>query len=255
MGRIIDGNGVAAAVKAEVAIACALVVTGVALLLPAIAPAEPVSLAGTPLEVQIWPGGEMGYTLFIVTGHIPEGATLPATVRLPLPEGAEVVWSGEILGGPVLEDPAREFTVVDATDGQAVEMTAESTRTVQYEAVGPALSVVDGMTTSVFEWIQTVPTGDVVFSVRVPVSAGTATIDPVPIGPPRTNEAGEQLYTLRPAVLTEGQSFTVTIAYGPPGAGASAGSEFPLLWVLLGLLAVAAAALLLALVRQRRTVA
>jgi hypothetical protein len=59
-------------------------------------------------------------------------------------------------------------------------MTAESTRTVQYEAVGPALSVVDGMTTSVFEWVQTVPTGDVVFSVRIPASAGTVEIDPVP---------------------------------------------------------------------------
>lgn len=239
---------------AELTTVLALVLPGVALLLPAAALAQPVSLAGTPLEVQIWPGGEMGNTLFIVTGHIPEGTPLPAMVRLPLPAGAEVVWSGEILGGPVTEDPAREFTVVEVANGQALEMTAESTRTVQYEAIGPALSVVDGMMTSVFEWVQTVPTGDVVFSVRIPASAGSVEIDPDPVGSPRVNDAGEQLHTLRPAVLTEGQTFTVTAAFGS-GAAESPGSESPLLWVLLGMLAVAVGALLLVIARQRRTVA
>ncbi|MDF1542630.1 MAG: hypothetical protein RQ731_00145 [Anaerosomatales bacterium] len=230
----------------------ALALTGVALLTPVALAAQPVSLTGTPVEVQVWPGGELGSTLFIVTGHIPEGTPLPAMVRLPLPAGSEVVWSGEILGGPVGEDPQREHTIVEATGGQALEMTAESTRTVQYEAVGPALSVIDGMTTSVFEWVQTVPTGDVVFSVRIPASAGSVEIDPMPVGSPRTNDAGERLYTLRPAVLSEGQSFTVTAAFGPPGAGGSNGSGFPLLWGLVGALVVAAAALPLVVARQRR---
>jgi hypothetical protein len=233
-------------------ISLALALAGVALLLPAAATAQPVSLAGTPLEVQLWPGGQPGFTLFIVTGHIPEGEPLPATVRLPLPQGAEVVWAGEILGGPLTEDPEREITVVEAAGGQALEMTAESTRTVQYEAVGPALSSVDGMTTSVFEWVQTVPTGDVVFSVRIPASTGSVEIDPMPVGSPRTNDSGERLYTLRPAVLTEGQTFSVTSVFGPPGTEGSTGSQPPLLWVLLGVLAVALAALVLTVVRQRR---
>lgn len=230
----------------------ALVLAGLALMVPVAAVAEPVSLSGTPVEVQVWPGGEPGSTIFIVTGHIPEGTPLPATVRLPLPAGSEVVWSGEILGGPVADDPQREHAIVEATGGQALEMTAESTRTVQYEAVGPALSVIDGMTTSVFEWVQTVPTGDVVFSVRMSASAGSIEIDPMPVGSPRTNDAGERLYTLRPAVLSEGQSFTVTAAFGPPGAGGSNGSDFPLLWVLVGALVLATAALLVVIARQRR---
>ena len=215
--------------------------------------AEPVSLRGTPLEVQIWPGGEVGYTVFIVTGHIPDEAPLPATVRLPLPDGAEVVWSGEILGGNPAEDPAREYDVVDLAEGRALELTAESTRTVQYEAIGSPLAVVDGLTKSVFDWTQTVATGDVVFSVRVPASAGTVSIDPMPVGDPRVNQAGESLYTLRPAVLAEGDSFTVTTAYGPAGAGESQGTDFPLIPVLLGLLALALVALVLALARNRRT--
>jgi len=234
----------------------ALVLTVAAVLgLVSVAGAEPVSLEGTPLEVQIWPGGEMGYTLFIVTGHIPEDTPLPATVRLPLPPGAEVVWSGEILGGPVADDPERAVTQVEGVGGPALEITAEETRTVQYEAVGPALSVVDGLTTSVFEWVQTAPTGDVTFSVRVPASAGTVSIEPMPVGDPRVNQAGERLYTLRPAVLSVGDTFTVTTAYGPQGAGDRGDTGFPLLPVLLGLLAAAVAALVIAVAKSPRAAA
>jgi hypothetical protein len=227
--------------------------TAVAMTFAASAAAEPVSLLGTPLEVQIWPGGEVGYTVFIVTGHIPDDAALPATVRLPLPDGAEVVWSGEILGGSPAEDPAREYDVIDLPEGRALELTAESTRTIQYEAIGSPLAVVDGLTTSVFDWMQTVATGDVVFSVRVPATAGTVSIDPMPVGDPRVNQAGESLYTLRPAVLGVGDPFTVTTAYGPADAAGSEGSDFPLIPVLLGLLALALIALVLALARSRRT--
>lgn len=238
--------------RALAALSVALAFAAMTFALASPAGAQPVSLEGAPLEVQIWPGGEVGYTVFIVTGHIPEDVTLPATVRLPVFEGAEVVWSGEILGGPVADDPERAATRVEGTGGPALEITAETTRTVQYEAIGAPLSVLDNMTTSVFEWVQTVETGDVTFSVRVPASAGTVTIDPVPVGDPRVNDAGERLYTLRPAVLAPGDTFTVTAAYGPEGAGGGSGSDFPVLPVLLGLLAVAVAALVLALAKSRR---
>ncbi len=237
--------------RVPVALAYAFAFTVIAFALASPAGAQPVSLEGTPLEVQIWPGGEMGYTVFIVTGHIPEDVALPATVRLPVFEGAEVVWSGEILGGPVADDPERAATRVEGTGGPALEITAEATRTVQYEAIGAPLSVLDNLTTSVFEWVQSVETGDVTFSVRVPASAGTVTIDPLPVGDPRVNQDGEKLYTLRPAVLAPGDTFTVTTAYGPQGAGGGSGSGFPVLPVLLGLLALAVAALVIVLLQSR----
>lgn len=229
-----------------------VVVAVVVMAVPAAAFAAPVSLEGTPLEVQIWPGGELGYTLVIVTGHVPEDAPLPATVRLPLFDRADVIWTGEILGGPVADDPPRESAVVETPGGSALEMTAETTRTVQYEAIGPPLSVIDGMTTSVFEWVQTVPTGDVIFSVRVPASAEVVQIDPMPVGSPRVNEAGERLYTLRPAVLPDGQTYTVTVAFGREGAGAPPGPGTPVLAALLVVLLFAVMALVAAVVRQRR---
>lgn len=221
-------------------------------IMPALALAEPVALGDDPLEVQIWPGGQPGSTLLIVTGHIPQGAALPATVRLPLPDGTEVVWAGEILGGPVAEDPARAWIVVDAGGGRALELTAEATRTVQYEAVAGPLTTAGGATTSVFVWSQSVDTGDVVFSVRVPAGVGEVSIDPMPVGDPLVNEAGESLYTLSPVMLTAGDSFTVTTTYGSSSDEAGSVFDSPLLPVLLGVLAFAVLALVLAVARGRK---
>ena len=178
--------------------------------------------------------------------------SLPATVRLPLPANARILWSGEIFGGPVSEDPAREGSTVEVDGGHAFEMTAETTRTVQYEAVGPPLSISDGVTKSVFEWVQTVEAGEVSFSVRVPAHAGEVRLDPDAPGPPRTNETGERLYTLRPVLLSEGQAFTVTAAYGreePTGAD----EGFPaVLTAVLAALGVALIVLILTVAAQRR---
>lgn len=201
------------------------------------------SLANTPLEVQVWPGGETGYTLFIVTGLVPEDVPLPATVRLPLPEGAELLWSGEILGDSVSGDVERPATVVQAQGGSAVELTAEATRTVQYEAVGMPLTVDGDFTTSVFEWLQTAPTGEISFSVRVPTAAAAVRIDPDPVGSPRVNAAGERLYAMRPAVLQVGETFSITTQYGAQGAVDGVQERPALLTILLGLLAAALLAL------------
>jgi hypothetical protein len=45
-----------------------------------------------------------GAPLLLVAGRLPEGTTLPAEIALPVPEGAVVEWSGEILGTTVEED-------------------------------------------------------------------------------------------------------------------------------------------------------
>lgn len=218
-----------------------------------VAYADTVTLEEQPLEVQIWPGAERGHNFVIVTGFIPEEVSLPATVRLPLPPGLEVVWAGEILGGPVDADPPRDFVVADAAGGSALEMTAETTHTVQYEAIGQPLRVIDGMTTAVLDWVQTVPAGDVLFAVRIPASGFEVRIDPEAPGEPLVNEMGEKLYTLRPVILTEGQEYQVTAAYGPPGAGRRSSGGLGTLQVLLALLAVAVVVLVVVLVMQRRT--
>lgn len=45
-------------------------------------------------------------SILIVSGTLPESTQLPAQVSLAVPTGAELLWVGEILGGPVSEDPS-----------------------------------------------------------------------------------------------------------------------------------------------------
>lgn len=247
IARFLPTSGSARALLAAALLLCA----ACALTLPSPAAAETVSLAGSPMEVQLWPGGEVGYTLFIVTAHLPEDVAMPATVRVPLPANSRVIWSGEILGGPVVDDPERTSSVVDVPGGFALELTAEETRTVQYEAIGPALTIVDGLTTSVFRWVQSVEGGEISFSVRLPATAEEFRIDPEPPGAPRVNEAGERLFTLRPVLLGEGQEFVVTSAYGRAGAGSGSAGGSPVPPALLGLLGVALIVLMIALFSKR----
>lgn len=215
---------------------------------------EPVPLTGAPMEVQVWPGGEAGYMLFIVTGRVPADVALPAVVRFPLPANAQVLWSGEILGGRLEDDPARQYSVVETPTGRAIEFTAEETRTVQYEAVGYPLAFEDGLVTARFEWVQSVPVDEVVFSVRVPATAEVVNIDPEPAGPPAFNEGGDRLYVLTPLALPEGARQEITVAYGDRGAGGTAVTGGTVLrWAGLALgFAVAALAVVLVWEKRRR---
>ncbi len=219
---------------------------------PSPAAAQPVPVTGAPLEVQLWPGGMQGYTLFIVTGTLPETTELPAVVHLPFPPGAQVIWSGEVLGGPLEFDPEREHRLVEGVGGGALEIVAEDSLVVQYEAVGPALATSDGLIVSEFTWVQSTHAAEVYFSVRMPASAESVRIEPVPPGPPLINEAGERLYTLTPVTLAEGTVHQVAFAYGARAAVDGDDGRSNLIVGLIGALALALSALIVVYVRDQR---
>lgn len=219
---------------------------------PSPAVAQPVPVTGAPLEVQLWPGGTQGYTVFIVTGTLPETTEFPAPVHLPLPAGAQVVWSGEVLGGPLELDPEREYRRADGVGGEVLEMVAEESLVVQYEAVGPALMTVDGQIGSEFTWVQSTHAAEVLFSVRIPASAESVRIDPPSPAPPLINEAGERLYTLPLLNLTEGDAQQITFTYGARGPIDAEGVRSGLLVALVGALALALFALVVVYARDQR---
>ncbi len=234
------------------AAAAAIVAIALACAAPVPAAAEPVPLTGGPLEVQLWPGGTPGYTLIFVTGTLPEDVALPALVQLPVPPGAEVVWVGELLGGPVELDPAREYRIAEGTGAGTLEFVAEDSRVVQLEAVGPALTVRDGLIGSDVTWIQSTHPAEVVFSVRIPAASDSVRIAPVPPSPPLINEAGERLYTLPSVALAEGATHEVSFAYGPGGAASDVDARSNLIAWLLAALALALFALMAVYVRDKR---
>jgi hypothetical protein len=218
---------------------------------PSMAAAAPVPLDGVTLQVQLMPEAEPGTSVLIVGVDLPEGTPLPATVRLPLPEGAEVFWAGELTGLGPDDDILREFTVVDVAGGQAVEFTVEETLTVQYDALYGTMGIVDGDISTTLRWLQTVPTGEVSIGVRIPPRSEQVRLDPAAPGPPVNNAAGESLYTLRSVNLEPDSEFTVSVTYRRAGSGTGQQGP-PLIPILLGLLAAAVLALLFALRMQSR---
>ncbi len=233
-------------------------VLAVSLLVMCISPVGALAaVADNPtVEVQFWPDGQPGYSLLIVTVELPSDTVLPIDVRLPIPEGSDVVWSGEIMGGASIEaDIPRDYRLVDGEAGPALEMTLETTLTAQYEAVYLPLANNGAEISTSLDWLQSVPSEDVFFSIRVPATAIDVRIDPAVSGIPQTNDVGERLYTIAPQAIAVGDHFNVDVAYRLAGAGVTNGSNGgspSLLTIFIVLFAVMAVVLVIALGRQKR---
>lgn len=238
------------AVKPLIALAIVTTMIALAVKFPSTAAAQPLSLADVILEVQLMPEIQPGINGLIVGARLPAGTTLPATVRLPLPEGANVFWAGEITGGPIEQNIQRDFTIVEGVGGQAVEFTVETTTAVQYDAMYGTVNIAGNMANTELVWRQTVDTGPIAFGIRLP--PGTELVLPDAPAPPIMNPAGERLYALMPMGLEPGWETTLAVAYRAAGGAAAGGEQSPVMYFLFMALGVALLGLGLAIFAQRK---
>ena len=213
------------------------------------AAAAPVS-AGGPVDVQIWP--QDGQAVVIASCQLPEGTKLPALVRIPVVPGAKVEWAGEILGGDVSSDIAREYRLVDGVGGQYAEFYLTKSRHGQIDSVATTLSVSGTNVSASVDWVQSVESSSTVFSVRLPGGVSGVKIKPAPDGKPVESDSGELLYALPSKVLPVGGAQQVTFSYStvPEGEPDVRPSANVIMASLLGILALAIVALVL-VVRRR----
>jgi len=222
-----------------------------ALALPVPAFGAPVKLDDTTIFVQFWPEGETDTNVVIVGVELDSKVPLPATVQLPLPEGATVFWAGEIVGPDASADLERPYKVVDGADGRLVEFTVETTRAVQYDATVGAVTIEGDEILTSLDWTQSAASKAVSFAVRVPAAVEDVRVDPEAPAAPQMNSVGESLYTLADQVLQVGDTSKIEVAYKRAGTG-TAPQGPGALPILLGLLAVAVIALVAALALQNR---
>lgn len=211
------------------------------------------------LEVQLWPddqqvpGSASKFTSLVVTAEFPSAVKLPATMRVPLPDGAQVQWVGEVFGGDPKNDVERSFRTGKGTGGGYIDVTLQQGRMLQYEALWEPTGVEADKRLASLKWVQSVPTGAIRFAVKTPAYARELTMTPAPAAPPRSNQQGEQLYTSAPVTLDVGKSITLSLQYAAgiapvaPPAGSNVGTLVP---VLLGALLIVLVAIAL-LLRQR----
>lgn len=209
--------------------------------------------AGGSIDLQAW--AESGQLIIVTAVALPDSVKLPATVRIPVPEGATVQWAGEVFGGDLSADIERPYKMIKSpVGGQYAEFTLEQTRTAQVDSDMAAVTEDGAGMSASFEWVQSVASPGTSFSVRVPARATAVKVVPAPAGAPDTNAAGEHLYSGDEIKLEPGQKQTVSFNYSTAAAGqgdAPASSLNSLVTILAIALAVAILILVVLVVRQR----
>ncbi|MDI6844407.1 MAG: hypothetical protein QMC94_08450 [Anaerosomatales bacterium] len=204
-------------------------------------------------QVQFLPVGQTGSSEVIVNVILSPEESLPATVTVPLPAGAQVLWSGEILGGDPANDPFRQPSVVPTAGALAAVFRLEQKPIAQVEASIGEPQVRGSRVSSKLAWVNAGEEGTYTFSVVVEAGATDVEISPKPVGEPQTNAKGETLYVLSPVRLAAGQKFDVSVSYNRAGASGAASSRgtSPVLLVAVAGLVLAVAALVVVARRER----
>lgn len=224
----------------------AVLLLAVLLAVPGAANAAPV------LEYQLQYAPAANYSLLIVSAVADPQLPLPATVSVPVPTGATLLWSGEVLGGASGDDPSREVTVETVGGMDVYTMTLEQAYTAQLELQLPGAAVSGSRYSSAFTWTNPGEETPVSAAVVIPAGATDVEISPGIAGEPNANDAAETLYPLGGLRLAQGDSVQVEAAWSTGGAGTEdEAKRVVTLPVLLGLLVLAVVVLVIVVVRER----
>lgn len=229
-----------------------------ALLLPAASFAGPLDALDVSLLLQ--PQGSLE-PLLLIAGRLPEGTELPAEIAIPVPEGVEdsVAWAGQILGGPVENDPPAEpsFEVRDGVHVAVFELTQSDIG--QIEIVYPAATsvIADDLRAAAFELATPAGAGLVRLAVAVPPGFEVTAVPEGALTSPL--ESGIVYYYVEFSDAAPGEPLGFGLEYrgqaAPGGAvpahqGSGSGEIPTFLIVLIG--AVLAGALLIVLASRAR---
>lgn len=170
-------------------------------------------VASGPVEVQVWPGEVSGGAVVIISTRLDESVRLPATVRLPLPEGLNVDWAGEIAPSNPASDVARAFTTGRVNGGRYVQFEVSEYREAQVDLSALPITTQGDISRVSMRYVQSTPSTETGFSVRIP--AGYELKDSVPrsVGKPAVNVTGESLHALETQSLKLGEGLDVAVEY------------------------------------------
>jgi len=191
---------------------------------------------------------EQARTVLMVSGTLADSATLPAEVELSVPAGGEIQWAGEILGGPVENDPKVAYTKSEGDGFDLYRFTLTKSRTAQIETALTGVSSFDGTTYgTTLRWIPSQDVPSVRISARVQAGAKIAEASPGATLLP--GDAANAYYSKTIEGAKAGTPVDLTFTYTLPGVGqapaaSDAGSSDVVPVVILSVLAVGGLALM-----------
>lgn len=165
--------------------------------------------------------------ILLVSGTLPTSVKLPAQVELAVPSGGQFQWAGEILGGPVSQDPEVQYKISSKNGMDVYSFTLKQARTAQIEIVVPGAvqSNATGKAAAI-KWIadQDVPLVNI--STRVP--QGSQVTGPAEGAQTIPGPTGFSYYQKTVKDVSAGDEVSLSFGYTPPttsagGAGVATG--------------------------------
>ncbi len=186
---------------------------------PALA-AQPALFTG--VVVQMEEHAAENTSVLVISGILPDTQTLPATVRLAIPQGPELMWSGEVLGGPLSEDPSVEPRFTPGENGfDTAELDLTRGRVGQIELnAGQLVESLGETRRATIPWYAVDAVPEVRLAFLVPPGSQIVTFSPGAIVEPGPNNG---TVVALDTTATAGQSFELVVEYTTPPAPAVAG--------------------------------
>ncbi|MDP2401679.1 MAG: hypothetical protein Q8M66_06845 [Actinomycetota bacterium] len=159
----------------------------------------------------------------LVTGTLPGVTPLPADVSLAVTKGTELLWVGEILGGPVGEDPSSAYRITPGEGGwDTADFTLNVSRMarVEFAAPGKVSRTAEGVSAAV-TWRAPGPVPAMRLGIAAPASAQVTTITPGAVAAP--GPTGTTYYVLELTNVAAGEDVELRLAY-LPAEGATGGA-------------------------------
>lgn len=161
------------------------------------------------LAVELWPDYDRPAMLVLLTGTLPAGTSLPATVTVPLPADAELHAVAFFDETGVLKQlpPGDGYTVAD---GRLTLFSPGTRFRVEYYAPYTA----DGQERSYrFDWTSDLTVDRLSTVVQQPLAAATIDVSPAPDGAATERGDGLNYYTVPPRAVGPGEPYTVDVGY------------------------------------------
>lgn len=167
---------------------------------------NPVAVIDT-LGIEIWPDYDRPSVLVLLTGTLPVDTPLPASVTLPLPEGARINAVARIDG----KDDKMKDDIFSSTDspGTLTLVTPDLRFRVEYYL---PYQVNDGQRSFDYTWLAAVSVNNFLLSVQRPLSASTLVTEPAAENISRSGD-GFDYHIFSGRAVPAGQGFSLQVKY------------------------------------------
>jgi len=173
------------------------------------------------LTVELWPDYDRPAMLILMTGAVPDTASLPAAVTVPVPEEATINAVARITDDNALIDDIEFVTA----EGSVTLTTPDRRFRVEYYA---PYDISGGQRSYTFNWVADLAVEEMAVAVQEPEEATSLEVEPAAV---EVVPGFEDLnyHNLPPETVPAGVSYTVAVAYQTEGGGTLQGVNWPVL--------------------------